>query len=159
MAIRTKDILKSWFRTGLYPTQEQFWDLFDSYYHKLEGINFDDVTGLIEYLNERNTEILNQVNEIVTEAAKNLQLQRRIQLTMERTTQDLFFDEEMTIYRVGGNNVASMTVTIGDTATPIALDTDVEVLIPAGSIAIFSIVKQLTDPTAYLYIRAKVTPS
>jgi hypothetical protein len=158
MAVRAKDTLKSWFRTGLYPTQEQFWDWMDSYYHKLEGINFDDVTGLIEYLNERNAALLATIDEIITEAAKALQYERRIPLTLEKSSQDMLIAEEMTIYRVDAVNVASLTITVDGSVTSIPVNDEAEVLIPAMSVATFSIVTELTDATAYLYIRAKVTP-
>lgn len=36
MAIREKNILKTWFETGDKPTQQQFWDLIDS----LEHVNY-----------------------------------------------------------------------------------------------------------------------
>ncbi|UUC46551.1 hypothetical protein [Flavobacterium cerinum] len=30
----SKNILKDWFKTGLYPTQSQFWEWMESYWHK-----------------------------------------------------------------------------------------------------------------------------
>ena len=38
--------LKNWFRTGLKPTQQQFWDWLDSYWHKSEAIPSGSVQGL-----------------------------------------------------------------------------------------------------------------
>ena len=34
MAKQSRSTLKNWFKTGLKPLQNQFWDLFDSYWHK-----------------------------------------------------------------------------------------------------------------------------
>lgn len=89
-------------------------------------------------------------------AKEALQLERRITLTLEAPSQDMLIGEEMTIYKVLSGNVASLNMTIGDTVTPIPLNTAVNVRIPAGAIVDFSVVKQLTDPKAYLYILAKV---
>lgn len=36
MAIESRATIKSWFETGDFPTQEQFWAWIDSFYHKNE---------------------------------------------------------------------------------------------------------------------------
>ncbi len=36
MAIRVRAQLRKWFGRGMYPTAEQFSDLFDSFFHKTE---------------------------------------------------------------------------------------------------------------------------
>ncbi|SIS86235.1 IPT/TIG domain-containing protein [Chryseobacterium gambrini] len=41
-----KKELKSWFSEGLKPTQEQFWEWIDSYYHKNESLSIHTVNGL-----------------------------------------------------------------------------------------------------------------
>jgi hypothetical protein len=33
MAVQTRDTLKTWFESGDFPTQQQFWDFIDSYVH------------------------------------------------------------------------------------------------------------------------------
>jgi hypothetical protein len=40
--------LKKWFKKYAYPTQEQFWDWLDSYWHKDETIPVNKIDGLIE---------------------------------------------------------------------------------------------------------------
>ncbi|WP_294958649.1 hypothetical protein [uncultured Flavobacterium sp.] len=52
MAIQTLNTIKNWFKTGLIPTQEQFWDVFDSYRHKLDKIPVEEITGLDNLLQE-----------------------------------------------------------------------------------------------------------
>ncbi|MFE3849073.1 hypothetical protein ACFX5D_13960 [Flavobacterium sp. LB3P45] len=45
-----KNTLKNWFKTGLKPTQAQFWALFDSYFHKDEKIPItaiDDIENIL----------------------------------------------------------------------------------------------------------------
>jgi hypothetical protein len=47
MAIRERNKLKSWFQTGNYPTQDQFWDWIDSFVHKSEDkLDIDNINGL-----------------------------------------------------------------------------------------------------------------
>jgi hypothetical protein len=43
-------IIKSWFETGDFPTQEQFWNWMDSYWHKDELIPVETVNGLASLL-------------------------------------------------------------------------------------------------------------
>lgn len=46
MAVTLLSTIKNWFRTDLYPTQDQFWDTWDSFYHKLEKIPLNAIDGL-----------------------------------------------------------------------------------------------------------------
>lgn len=50
MAITAITTIKNWFKTGLFPTQEQFWAVFDSYRHKSEKVAVADVEGIDELL-------------------------------------------------------------------------------------------------------------
>ncbi|WP_343744212.1 hypothetical protein [Chitinophaga sp.] len=51
MAIQSRNKLKSWFQTGAYPTQTQFWEWIDSFLHKAEDqIGIDNITGLRQLL-------------------------------------------------------------------------------------------------------------
>jgi len=45
--------LKTWFRRGIKPTQSQFSDLFDSFFHKDENVPAASVEGLQELLDEK----------------------------------------------------------------------------------------------------------
>ena len=52
MAIRVRALLREWFGRGMYPTAEQFSDLFDSFFHKTEDkIPMSGVEGLTDQLN------------------------------------------------------------------------------------------------------------
>ena len=69
MPIQRRNTLKSWFETGDYPTQDQFWDWQDSFFHLLEDkLLIDNVDGLRKLLNEKadidaiNSHLLNQSN-------------------------------------------------------------------------------------------------
>lgn len=59
MAIQTLVTIKNWFKTGLIPTQAQFWDTWDSFRHKLESIPVADINGL----NELFTPFNNHLND------------------------------------------------------------------------------------------------
>ncbi|MBC9915007.1 hypothetical protein [Chitinophaga varians] len=51
MAIQSRNKLKSWFQTGAYPTQVQFWEWLDSFLHKTEDqIGIDNISGLRQLL-------------------------------------------------------------------------------------------------------------
>lgn len=46
MPIQSLNTIKSWFETGDKPTQGQFWDAFDSFFHKNDSIPQSQVVGL-----------------------------------------------------------------------------------------------------------------
>ena len=46
MAKTTINIIKSWFKTGSKPTQDQFWSWQDSYWHKDEIIPQENIQNL-----------------------------------------------------------------------------------------------------------------
>lgn len=54
MAIRERNKLKNWFKTGDYPNQEQFWDWIDSFLHKSEDqVSIDNIQGLRRILEQK----------------------------------------------------------------------------------------------------------
>lgn len=46
MATQSRSVLKNWFKKGLKPLQQQFWDWIDSYWHKDDTIPTASVDGL-----------------------------------------------------------------------------------------------------------------
>ena len=46
MAKVNLNIIKEWFKTGLKPTQEQFWSWMDSFWHKDEKIPINQIDGI-----------------------------------------------------------------------------------------------------------------
>lgn len=50
MAITPLNTIKNWFKTGLIPTQAQFWATWDSFRHKSEKVPVADVDGIDELL-------------------------------------------------------------------------------------------------------------
>lgn len=54
MAIKNRNTLKSWFETGDYPTQQQFWDWLDSFFHLQDDkLPLDNIDGLRALLNAK----------------------------------------------------------------------------------------------------------
>jgi hypothetical protein len=45
--------IKNWFKTGLKPTQQQFWDTWDSFWHKDENIPVANIEGIDNLLNQK----------------------------------------------------------------------------------------------------------
>lgn len=46
MPLTTLNDIKNWYKTGLKPTQAQFWSWLDSFVHKTDAITQDKVVGL-----------------------------------------------------------------------------------------------------------------
>lgn len=51
MAVVSLDIIKSWFKRGLKPTESQFANTYDSFWHKLDMIGLSAIDGLTLALN------------------------------------------------------------------------------------------------------------
>lgn len=45
--------IKNWFKTGLKPTQQQFWNVWDSFWHKDDEIKIENITGLENALGDK----------------------------------------------------------------------------------------------------------
>lgn len=70
MAIQTLETIKNWFRTTLKPTQEQFWDTWDSFRHKDEKISVEEIDG-VENLAPNIEEVLKKGNNYYTNGQNN----------------------------------------------------------------------------------------
>ncbi|MDU1889531.1 MAG: hypothetical protein E6767_02470 [Dysgonomonas sp.] len=85
--------------------------------------------------------------------ARQMQLERRISITMETDDHEIFVGEEMTIYKVESKNISSFSINgkqIENFNTK-PLDEKLE----KGTVAKFHITRPLTDSTAYLFVFAK----
>lgn len=51
--IKTRNELKNWFKSGLKPTQSQFWTVWDSFWHKKDAIPVNSIEGMQEILDEK----------------------------------------------------------------------------------------------------------
>ncbi|WP_144893751.1 hypothetical protein [Flavobacterium tiangeerense] len=52
MALQTLSTIKDWFKTGLKPSQTQFWDTWDSFRHKNDKVPVKEVEGLDQILDQ-----------------------------------------------------------------------------------------------------------
>nr|WP_315175540.1 hypothetical protein [uncultured Flavobacterium sp.] len=52
MALQTLSTIKDWFKTGLKPSQTQFWDTWDSFRHKNDKVPVTEVEGMDELLDQ-----------------------------------------------------------------------------------------------------------
>lgn len=57
MAKVNLNVIKNWFKTGLKPTQTQFWDTWDSFFHKDDKIPIAQVEGIQNVYDSINTHI------------------------------------------------------------------------------------------------------
>ncbi|WP_166924967.1 hypothetical protein [Flavobacterium poyangense] len=78
MAIQTLNIIKSWFKTGLKPTQTQFWDTWDSFRHKSEKVPVGDVEGLYPLLDYKADKAVLDDHLLNADAHPNLLTKARI---------------------------------------------------------------------------------
>jgi hypothetical protein len=73
-----KNTLRSWFLTGLKPTQAQFWAWIDSYWHKDEPIPQSAVSNLTTVLNAKAEKSQFDAHKVDPDAHPNLLLKARI---------------------------------------------------------------------------------
>lgn len=96
----------------------------------------------------------------ITDVAANLQLERRIALTMENEIQKMYFGEETTIYKVDSENVSKLEISVdgGSSFSDISLTQDADIVIPLRSKALFRATRSgvNTEMFIYLYAKAKV---
>ncbi|RQO66845.1 hypothetical protein DBR40_21570 [Pedobacter sp. KBW01] len=116
MAKQTLNAIKNWFKTGLKPTQQQFWDTWDSFWHKdqvipsssIENLDarFDekaDVEFLAAHLTDSNAHGLE--NKVDKETGKGL-------------SSNDFTDEEKTkLANLSDEDVSALTQRVGDLET------------------------------------------
>ncbi|MFD1604171.1 hypothetical protein ACFSJW_08300 [Flavobacterium artemisiae] len=79
MAIQTLETIKNWFRTSLKPTQQQFWDTWDSFRHKEDKIYAKEIEYLSEFIKETTPKLpvegnLNRVTKIGNDLEGNIVL-------------------------------------------------------------------------------------
>ncbi|MDR1729946.1 MAG: hypothetical protein LBR52_04720 [Prevotellaceae bacterium] len=77
MALQPLSQLKAWFRKGLKPTEGQFWDTWDSFWHKEEKIPMSSIENLNATLNGKGdtqafTQLTQEVNNRFAELQNNV---------------------------------------------------------------------------------------
>lgn len=150
MAVTGRNILKGWFKRLLKPTEAQFAAWIDSFWHKTEDlIPIDNIEDLSRILGDK---IDRQEIENIT---SQLALERKIPLSLFNGAPfEMFIGEELALYNIISNNVKTLTIN----GQNVALDSDINFIVPAKTILTFLIETTLTDSAGYLYVlgRAKV---
>jgi hypothetical protein len=78
MAVTPINTIKNWFKTGLEPTQEQFWDWLDSFRHKSEKVPVADIEGIDQLLFSKADKQVFETHLTDPNAHPNLILKARI---------------------------------------------------------------------------------
>lgn len=104
MAIQTLDTIKEWFKTGLKPKQQQFWDTWDSFRHKYEKVPVQDIEGIDELLFtkadkaifEDHVTLAAELNKTLNETKENVSNKS---LTLSPTSTDNDYPSSKTVYK------------------------------------------------------------
>lgn len=73
MSTQKRSVLKNWFRKGLKPTELQFADAFDSFFHKNEDmIPLSNVQGLTAAIESKKNELQEYLNQKLSESLEKL---------------------------------------------------------------------------------------
>lgn len=173
MAKRALSTLKSFFLTGLYPTQNQFHDMLDSFVHKDDGVGLNQVTGLASALNDKypqtSADVLVQQVSSNTNAIATMQEQiialstvRQRSYTIDFNTdselsQDSNLLGEITIDRILTKNVTELYVSYGSVVRQqVPTSGTVSLSIPDGVIITWEIVRSIEGELACVGIRFEI---
>jgi hypothetical protein len=135
MATTDRNILKSWFERGKKPLASQFAAWIDSYWHKDDTIPVSSIENLSGILGEKIDQ--SQIDNIVNQ----LKLARPLTITMEKSSQDVYYHEPVIITRVAAIGVESLNLVINGEETAIAVNEDVNIAIAADTVVWFEILK------------------
>jgi hypothetical protein len=101
-----KNTLKNWFKTGLKPTQAQFWAWMDSYWHKDETIPTNKIDGLESALNGKaSTQALD--NKVDKVPGKSLLSDTEIERLLTLENQDLSLKADLVDGQVPASQLPS----------------------------------------------------
>ncbi len=65
MAVTDRNTIKTWFETGDYPTEQQFWNWLDSFWHQADQIPTANIIGLDTILTDKAT--VEETNSLQTQ--------------------------------------------------------------------------------------------
>lgn len=95
MALKITDIttIKNWFKTGLKPTQTQFWSTWDSFWHKSESLPISSISGLGALIDGK-AEENHEHNQYATNDATSLTADNVTAWQQKLGVADLKFDDK-----------------------------------------------------------------
>lgn len=171
---RALSSLKSFFMTGLYPTQNQFHDTLDSFVHKDDTIEMSSINGLASILNGKYpssaaamlegsvANVRNDIETLQSAVASFSSLASRAYTLDFGTSSELVQDcnpiGAITINRIIARNVTALYVSYGDVVRQsVAINSTVLIAIPDGSILTWEIVRTTDDALACVGIKYELT--
>lgn len=92
MAKQSLNNIKNWFKTGLIPTQNQFWDTWDSFWHKDDQIPTSSIQGIDSLLDSKAEKADFQAHLVDENAHSDLFKKAKI-----------YQNEELQIFKANGN--------------------------------------------------------
>lgn len=116
-----KNTLKNWFKTGLKPTQTQFWAWIDSYWHKEEPIPQSAVQNLLSTLNAKveTSQFTGHLNDV--NAHPQLELKAKI-----------YQSGQLQIFKTGENT--GLEIEAGDLITGIVQNSFIQGVYISGDV-------------------------
>lgn len=133
MAIRARDILKAWFETGDKPTQSQFWDWIDSFWHMTDTIPQASIenlgTTLDSFALQTEVDALKAITLTVvapaTSASVNLPAGTILHKVRTKSNAAINYNLGTS---VGGNQIIAAQAVAANTVDIVTVDWDIEVL-------------------------------
>lgn len=173
MAKQTIPQLRTWFSRFKKPTEGQFWDLFDSFFHKDENIPTSQVDGLAELLNgkypqssatfleNRVTNVEGSVTYLQRQVADLGTINKRSYTIDFNTNSELSQDSNLlgkiTIDRILTKNVTELYVSYGSVVRQqVPTSGTVSLSIPDGVIITWEIVRSIEGELACVGIRFEI---
>ncbi len=130
MAKQTINTLKNWFRTALKPTQAQFWDWLDSYFHKDDKIPLTSLDGLQAELDKKRS----------TETPINISEVTGLDEALENAGGSFVIENDIPVYGTSfGKYASGETIpAAGKTVEAVLLDVCMKAVNPTAALAITS---------------------
>lgn len=149
-----RNILKSWFKRFMRPSEEQFAAWIDSYYHVNDNIPIDAVDKLSGILDAKIDKL--EIDNVVNNITDKLQLERRLTFTAQSDSYTMLIAEPMTIYRVDYIGLDYMEISLDNGQTWQVVGLNDNINIDRRMLVTFRFVYMPAAVVAYIYLFAKV---
>ena len=100
--------IKSWFKKGMYPTESQFANTFDSFWHKDDTLPLSAIQNLMQILNGKADAEAEQYVQIVTDESDINNLSQKTRLVIVQNTGILYYKTLVGFQKISTNNVLNV---------------------------------------------------
>ena len=100
--------IKSWFKKGMYPTESQFANTFDSFWHKDDTLPLSAIQNLMQILNGKADAEAEQYVQIVTDESDINNLSQKTRLVIVQNTGILYYKTLIGFQKISTNNVLNV---------------------------------------------------